>query len=154
MLIRWLLAAIHLLGYGVALASILARTRALRRCSTPAQLPDVFFADNGWGLSALVLIVTGAMRAFGGYEKGSAFYLHDPLFHLKMGLLVLILILEIAPMVTLIRWRIAVRKGVVPDLSRVRRFAGIGAVQAALLVAMVVAATGMARGIALAAAGA
>jgi putative membrane protein len=154
MLIRWLLAAIHLLGYGVALASILARTRALRRCSTPARLPEVFLADNGWGLSALVLVVTGALRAFGGYEKGSAFYLHEPLFHLKMGLLVLILILEIAPMVTLIRWRIAVRKGGVPDLRRVRRFAGTGAVQAVLLVAMVVAATGMARGIGLAADGA
>ena len=149
MLIRWLLAAIHLLAYGFALVSILRRSVALRHCSTSAGLPAVFHADNGWAVSAVVLIVTGAMRAFGGYEKGTDYYLHEPLFQLKMGALILILLLEIAPMVGLIRWRIALKKGVEPDLGRARRYAGIGVVQLVLLVLMVFAATGMARGIGL-----
>jgi putative membrane protein len=147
MLIRWLLAAIHLLGYGFALASIIARTRALRRLSGPADLPRVFLADNGWGITALILIVTGAMRAFGGFEKGADYYLHEPLFHIKMAALVLILVLEVAPMMALIRWRIAVKNGVAPDLSRARRFARTGHWQAILLVVMVFAASGMARGV-------
>lgn len=149
MLIRWLLAAIHLLAYGFALASILRRSVALRHCSTSAGLPPVFHADGGWGISALVLIVTGAMRAFGGYEKGTEYYLHEPLFHLKMTALVLILLLEIAPMIGLIRWRIVLKKGGTPDLSRAKRYAGIGVVQVVLLVLMVFAASGMARGIGL-----
>ncbi len=128
-------------------ASIVARTRALRRCSSAENLPAVFLADNGWGLSALVLIVTGALRAFGGFEKGSAFYLQAPLFHVKMGALVLILLLEVAPMIALIRWRIALKRRIVPQLGRAHQFAGIGAVQAALLVVIVFAASGMARGI-------
>ncbi|HZZ12356.1 MAG TPA: DUF2214 domain-containing protein, partial [Paraburkholderia sp.] len=41
MLVRWLLAAIHLLAYGFALASILRRTWALRRASVPAALRSV-----------------------------------------------------------------------------------------------------------------
>jgi putative membrane protein len=152
MLIRWLLAAIHLLGYGLALGAIVARTRGLRRCRSVQSLPGVFVADNLWGLSALVLIVTGALRAFGGFEKGTAFYLHEPLFHLKMTALVLILVLEVAPMVALIRWRIALKKGATPPLERAQRFATVGAVQTALLVVMVIAATGMARGIGVASA--
>jgi len=42
MLVRWLLAAIHLLAYGFALASILRRTWALRRATVPAALRSVF----------------------------------------------------------------------------------------------------------------
>ncbi len=105
MLVRWLLAAIHLLAYGFALASILRRTWSLRRASVPAALRSVFRADTRWGISALVLIVTGLMRAFGGFEKGADYYLHEPLFHVKMTLLVLILILEVPTMLGLMRWR-------------------------------------------------
>lgn len=147
MLIRWLLAAVHLLRYGFALASIIARTRALRRLSGQADLSRVFLADYGWGVTAVILIVTGLMRVFGGLEKGADYYLHEPLFHIKMAALVLILILEVAPMMTLIRWRIAERKGDTPDLSRAGRFARIGHWQSILLVVMVFAASGMARGV-------
>jgi len=147
MLIRWLLAAVHLLGYGFALASIIGRTRALRRLSSPADLPRVFLADTGWGITAIVLIVTGLMRVFGGFEKGADYYLHEPLFHIKMAALVLILILEVMPMMALIRWRIAVRQGDTPDLAGAGRFARIGHWQSILLIVMVFAASGMARGI-------
>jgi putative membrane protein len=50
-------------------------------------------------------------------------------------------------MMTLIRWRLAVRNGETPDLSRARRFARTGHWQSILLVVMVFAASGMARGI-------
>jgi putative membrane protein len=56
------------------------------------RLRRVLLADNIWGVSALILLVTGGMRAFGGYEKGTDYYLHQPLFHLKMTLFVLILL--------------------------------------------------------------
>jgi putative membrane protein len=150
MLVRWFLAAIHLLAFGFALASILRRSRGLRRCTSTEGLPAIFSADNGWGGSAVVLIVTGAMRAFGGFEKGADYYLHEPLFHVKMGALVLILLLEIAPMMALLRWRNAVKNGDVPDLTRAPKYARIGMWQTLLLVVMVFAATGMARGIGLA----
>jgi putative membrane protein len=149
MLVRWLIAALHLLAYGFALASILRRTWALRRASVPAALRSVFRADTGWGISALVLIVTGLMRAFGGYEKGADYYLHEPLFHVKMTLLVLIIILEIPSMLALMRWRACIKKNVPPDLRKARKYARFSVIQTVLLVLMVFAATGMARGIGL-----
>ena len=38
---------------------------------------------------------TGLLRAFAGLEKGSAYYLANSTFHLKIGLFLLILALEI-----------------------------------------------------------
>ncbi|WP_027783963.1 MULTISPECIES: DUF2214 family protein [Burkholderia] len=150
MIVRWLLAAIHLSAFGVAFAAIAGRNRALRRLVASAQaadLPGVFKADAVWGLSALVLIATGLARAFGGFEKGTAYYLHEPLFHLKMTALVLILLLEIAPMLGLIRWRVAARRQQMPDIGRARTYVRIGHWQALLVIVIVFAASGMARGI-------
>jgi putative membrane protein len=146
MLIRWLFAAVHLLGLGIGLGSAWARGQALRGELNEAGLRRVFYADNWWGLSALLLIGTGLVRAFGGLEKGSAYYLHNHLFWTKMALLGLILLLEIGPMLALIRWRTQVRRGERPDTRLAARFAGTSSLQAVLLALMVLAATGMARG--------
>ncbi|MDU9042158.1 DUF2214 family protein [Pseudomonas corrugata] len=150
MLAHWSLAAIHLLAFALGLWAVLTRGTALRRLAGGADaVRNVLMADNVWGLSALVLLVTGGMRAFGGYEKGSDYYLHQPLFHLKMTLLLLILLLELLPMITLIKWRRALGKGATIDASKAGRLARISHIEALLLVLMVIAATGMARGVSL-----
>jgi putative membrane protein len=149
MLIKWVVAALHVLAFGFALAAVLARGRALRRLRTddPRSFRDVFVVDNIWGVSAGLLLITGAFRAFGGLEKGSFYYLHQPLFHLKMTAFVAILALEIVPMFALIKWRIAFKRNQPIDTSHSRRFARISHMEAALMVIIVIAATGMARGI-------
>jgi putative membrane protein len=68
-------------------------------------------------------------------------------FLTKMALLLLILILEISPMTTLIRWRRLVRLGQPIDTTPARRMANISFLQAGLIVLMVLAASAMARGI-------
>jgi putative membrane protein len=146
MSIRWLFAALHLLGLGLGLGSVWARGRAFRGELDAAGLRRVFYADTWWGVAALVWIGTGLVRAFGGLEKGSAYYLHNHLFWGKMTLLLMILILELAPMVTLIRWRTQVARGELPDTRAAGRFSRISFLQAALVVLMVLAASGMARG--------
>ncbi len=150
MLAHWSLAAIHLLAFALGFWAVLTRGTALRRLAGGVDaVRSVLVADNLWGLSALVLLVTGGMRAFGGYEKGTDYYLHQPLFHLKMTLLLLILLLEIVPMTALIKWRMALGKGAAIDPSKAGRLARISHIEALLLILMVVAATGMARGVGL-----
>jgi len=148
MLSQWILAAIHLFAFALAFWAVLTRGTALSQLSTgTGEVKRVLLADNLWGLSALTLLITGAMRAFGDYEKGSDYYLHQPLFHLKMTLFVLILLIELAPMITLIKWRIASSRGVALDSGRAKLYARISHVEALLLILMMVAATGMARGV-------
>lgn len=146
MAIRWLFAALHLLALGIGLGAIWARGQALRGALDSAGLRRVFYADTWWGIAAVLWIATGLVRAFAGLEKGTGYYLHNHLFWAKMALLGLILILEIGPMFTLIRWRILAARGDELDTRWAPRFAWISFLQAGLVVLMVLAATAMARG--------
>ena len=146
MTLRWLIASIHLLAVVIGVTAVLARGRALRRLPDTAALRRVFLADNWWGVSGVLLLATGLWRAFGGLEKGSAYYLDHPLFHAKLGLFVLVLLLELWPMVTLIRWRMAQRGSRDVDLGRAPSFARVSYVQLVILVVILVLATAIARG--------
>lgn len=148
MLAHWFLAALHLLAFALGFWAVLTRGTAFSRLAAgTGDARRVLLADNIWGVSALILLVTGVMRAFGGYEKGTDYYLHQPLFHLKMTLFVLILLIELAPMITLIKWRIAKARGAALGTGRCKLFARISHVEALLLILMAIAATGMARGV-------
>ena len=143
---RWLAASLHLLALGIGLGAVWARGRALRSSLDAGTLRRVFFADTLWGLAAVLWISTGLWRLLAGLEKGTGYYLQNHLFATKMALLALILLLEIRPMITLIRWRKTVSRGEVPDTRAAPLLARISFVQAWLIVLMVFAATAMARG--------
>ncbi|HVD33352.1 MAG TPA: DUF2214 family protein [Gemmatimonadales bacterium] len=143
---RWLAASLHLLALGIGLGSVWARGRALRSSLDAENLRQVFFADTFWGLAAVLWISTGLWRLLAGLEKGTGYYLQNHLFLTKMALLGLVLLLEIRPMITLIRWRKTVSRGEAPDTRAAPLLARISFVQAWLIVLMVFAAAAMARG--------
>ena len=150
-MLRIALAAVHLLALGIGLGAIYARARVFNDLSaSPDALRRGFAADTWWGVAAMLWISTGLWRAIGGFEKTPSFYWSNHVFYAKMSLLVLALLLEIWPMVTLIRWRIAERKGALPLPAALQatgnRIARISDVQTLLVVSMVVAAVMMARG--------
>ncbi|HET9234798.1 MAG TPA: DUF2214 family protein [Candidatus Eisenbacteria bacterium] len=147
MSISWILAALHLLGLGIGLGAVWTRAQALRGPLDKDGLLRVFRADGWWGGAAFIWLSTGLVRLLTSFEKGPAYYLHNAFFHTKLTLFVLILVLEIMPMVTLIRWRKAIRHEDTPDTSRARAMARISTVQAILVVLIVFAAAGMARGL-------
>jgi putative membrane protein len=138
--------ALHLLALALGLPSVVLRGRALRRVPDPREVRRVLAADTAWGIAALLWVATGLARAFGGLEKGSAFYLASRLFWAKVALFVVVLALELSPMLTFIRWRQALRRGHPVDTSRVPALARLNAIEVALVVAMVFVASFMARG--------
>jgi putative membrane protein len=147
MMLRWLLASLHLLGLGIGLGAVWVRGRGLSGPLDVAALRRVFMADSVWGLAALLWIGTGLWRLLGGTEKPTAYYLHNHVFMTKMALLALVLVLEAWPMTTLIRWRVRVGRGELPDTRAAPRLARISFIQAGLVALMVFAATAMARGL-------
>ena len=92
-------------------------------------------------------MATGLLRAFAGLEKGSAFYLQSRLFYVKMALFLAIVALEVSPMITLIGWRQARRRGARVDTNRARALFQLNHVQLALAIVMVFVASAMARGL-------
>jgi putative membrane protein len=141
-----IVSALHLLALAIGLPAVYLRGRALKGRLDREGFQRLFGADSVWGVAAGLWLVTGLLRAFGGLEKGSAFYLGSRLFWLKMGLFLLVVALEIWPMVTLMRWRVALRNGGTPDTSAARALYGITHAEMALVIVMVFVAAFMARG--------
>lgn len=139
--------SLHVLALAIGLPSVWWRGRALKGRLDAEGLRQLFVADSLWGIAALLWIVTGLLRAFGGLEKGTEFYLHSPLFWVKMALFACVLMLEIWPMLTFIRWRGQLRRGQAPDTSRARTFYVLNHVEMGIVVVMVFVASLMARGI-------
>jgi putative membrane protein len=145
--LRWLLSTFHLLALGIGLGAVWVRGRALRSQLDSAGLKRVFVADSVWGVAALLWVSTGLWRLLAGTEKGTAYYLQNHVFLTKMGLFILVLLLEVWPMITLIGWRRRAGRGEPTDVRTAPLLARISVVQAGLVVLMVFAATAMARGI-------
>lgn len=140
------LSALHLLALAIGFGAVVVRGILLRGRLDLDRLRGIFTADSVWGIAALLWITTGPARAFGPFEKGSNFYLHSPLFYLKLGLFLVVFLLEIPPMTGLIRWRLALRRGDTLDLSRAGLYAKLSRIEAAIVVAIVFVAAFMARG--------
>jgi putative membrane protein len=150
MLLRVFVAFLHLLALGLGLYGVLSRGAALREPPTRLSLRRVVRADIVWAIAGVLWISTGLWRVFGGFEKGVPYYMHNTFFMAKMTFLALIIVLEISPGVTLTRWRLAIKRGESPENvanpQAAARIAMISHVQALLVVLMVFAAAGMARG--------
>jgi putative membrane protein len=138
-----ILSALHVLAFGLGLGGVWSRGRAMRA----GDVERVLAADSAWGLAALLWIGTGLARLLGPFEKGVWWYLGNPLFHLKLTLFGLVLLLEIWPMVTLIRWRIARGRGLPVDTSVLPRLAVVNSLELTLVVIIPFVAAAMARGL-------
>jgi putative membrane protein len=146
-MIRWLLAFVHLLALPIGAAALLTRASMLRRLPQGADPRRAFVADNWWSLAAVLWIGTGLTRYMGSSEKGADYYEQNAFFLIKMVLLVLILALELPSVITLVKWRIRLRKGAPLDLSRGPGLARLNYAQVFLALLMVACASAMARGI-------
>jgi putative membrane protein len=145
MILAALLSAIHVLTLALGLGAVVMRGRALAHPLDHAGWKRLLAADDMWGLAALLWITTGLGRVFLG-GKETSFYWRNGFFWTKMALFVLIFALELKPMITFVRARVARRRGAaLPSFPR-DTFHRVNAAETALVVAIVFAAAFMARG--------
>jgi putative membrane protein len=125
----WTDAILAYLHFGAIFTLIwfLAKEWTLLRAGTAnVDLERLASADAGFGISAGIVLVTGALRAVYGI-KGWMFYAHNPAFHVKIGLFVLVGLISIAPTLMFLRWRKARRQDASfrvsePEWKRARRW--------------------------------
>ncbi|MGH7301602.1 MAG: DUF2214 family protein [Candidatus Rokuibacteriota bacterium] len=141
-----LVSALHLLALAIGLPAVFLRGRALRGRLDPDGLRRLFAADTAWGLAALLWVTTGLLRTFAGLEKGTAFYLGSGLFWMKLALFVTVVLLEIWPMASFIRWRVALRRRRAPDTSSAAALYIVNHVELVLVFIIMFVASFMARG--------
>lgn len=142
-----LASALHLFALVFGLGGVFLRGRAMREPFTDEQRDRMFAADNWWGIASMLWIGSGLWRLLAGLDKPTDFYLKSPAFHAKMGVFAVLFALEIWPMITFIRWRIAAQKKQPIDTSPLRTFRIINTIEVVGIMLMVFIAAGMARGI-------
>ncbi len=76
----------------------------LNRGADRIDVPSLAKADMGFGIAATAVLITGICRVALG-AKPAGFYLHNPVFHTKIGLFVLVGLISIWPTIVFIRWR-------------------------------------------------
>lgn len=146
MSLSFVVAAFHLLALPVGVVFLLQRSFALRGAQ-PDDVKKVLLWDNHYGVWAILWLGSGVWRAFGGLEKGSAYYLSNHVFWLKMTLLVVLLILEGYLATTFVRWRLARAKGKPIELARRPLLLRLHQIELGLILGMVVSAAFLARGV-------
>ena len=145
MIVAALLSSIHMLTLALGVGGIFARGRALSQPLDAAGWRRLLAADNIWGAAAVLWIASGLGRVFFGGREPS-FYWRNGLFWVKLGLFGLVFLLELAPMTTFIRVRIAQRRGAALPTFEIDTYRRINAIELSLVVAIVFVAAFMARG--------
>jgi putative membrane protein len=140
-----LLSAIHMLTLALGLGGIFARGRALAHPLDDAGWSRLLAADTVWGVAAVLWIASGLGRVF-FTGKDPSFYWRNGFFWIKLALFGAVFALELAPMMTFIRVRIARSKGVALPRFSIDAYRRINAVELALVVTIVFVAAFMARG--------
>lgn len=110
-----LIASFHYIALALGFSGLAVRGAGLRAIvKSPATFSEergkILAADSVYGIAALLWIVTGVWRAFGGLEKGTDYYVGNPLFWVKLGVFGGVFLMELPIMIELIRWRVAAGK--------------------------------------------
>lgn len=99
-----ILAYLHFMAIFGLFATLMYESMLLKVGSAGLDVETLARTDRTFGIQAGVVLVTGALRVVFG-AKGAAFYMHNPVFHLKIGLFVLAALISIAPTIAFLRWR-------------------------------------------------
>jgi len=81
-----------------------------------ARARSLIITDLAYGLCAGLVLLTGLARVL-WYGKGLDYYLHNGLFHAKVGLFILAGLISVLPTFVFLNWRNSLKAGEVPQIS-------------------------------------
>ena len=115
---------------------------------TGTRIRQLARIDLFYMIAAILALGSGAARVV-WFGRGAAFYLHNPVFYVKLALFIAVGLISIPPTLQYLRWQRGVKSGTVNvaanyQVFRVRRLV---LVQLALFALIPLMATLMARGI-------
>ncbi|EFP65891.1 MAG: DUF2214 family protein [Ralstonia sp.] len=143
-----LLAYLHYISIFTLIVFLTAEAVVLRPDMTPEIRKRLGRYDAVYGVAAVAVVVTGVLRVIYG-AKGYAFYVHNPIFHIKIGLFILVGLMSIVPTINILRWK---KQGktlpdFVPTPSEIAKTRRWVMVESHLIIFIPLAAVLMARGI-------
>jgi putative membrane protein len=147
MTLEAILAYLHLLAILTLVVFISSEAALCRVDWLNAKVVErLAVVDRIYGIAAGAVLLTGLARTWWGI-KGTSWYWHQPLLHLKLGLFIAVGLLSIKPTMMFIRWRRELRAtGALPAEDAVRTARKWVMVQAHIIALIPLAAVFLARG--------
>lgn len=103
---------LHYIGIMVLMGSLITEHIILKPSITKEQIKSLTSIDLMYGISAALVLITGLLRWFIVDPKGAAYFNVNPLFHIKVTLFVIVVILSLFPTMKFFKWRKQVKQGV------------------------------------------
>lgn len=116
MLISSIMATLHHIAAFAVTATLVYEFVAFRKNLTVHEARRILGVDTAYGISAAVVIIAGLLRVF-YFEKGSAFYLNNTMYWIKMGLFIIVGLLSIYPTIRFLKWRTNLKEDKAPEFS-------------------------------------
>lgn len=117
MLTSAIVAYFHYLGLMLSFAALLVEALFFKKDISLKEAKLVGIADGVYGIAASTILATGILRVL-YFGKGSAYYLDNILFWVKIAIFVVVGLLSLYPTVTFIIWWIKdLTKEQVPTIS-------------------------------------
>jgi putative membrane protein len=143
-----LMAFLHHLMAFTLVACVVYEFIAYRKGMSIDEARRIQRADLMYGISAGLLLIVGVLRVF-FFEKGPAFYSHNPFFWLKMNAFLIVGLLSIDPTIRYLRWNKILKENKAPEITdrEFKRTRLLLTLEVIGLVIILLAAALMARGI-------
>ena len=133
----------------IALGSLLfAQLLSINKLHDRQQLQHFLLFCIGVAVAAFVILASGIALTFWS-ERGGAFYLHNPVFYIKLAVFAAMLLVAITPARIVLQWGREARLGTVPESASVVIVKRYVVVELILLLVVPLAASLAAQGIGL-----
>ena len=110
------MAFLHHLFAFTLVACVVYEFIAYRKGMSVEEARRIQRADLMYGISAGLLLVVGVLRVY-FFEKGPAFYSHNPFFWLKMNTFLIVGLLSIDPTIRYLRWNKVLKENQAPEIN-------------------------------------
>jgi putative membrane protein len=113
----------HYLLIMLMMGSLITEHILLKPKMDAERIKSLAITDLIYGISALLVLLTGLLRFF-YFDKGTDYYLANPLFHIKLTLFLIAGLISIYPTIHFLRWRkmINIDTSFNPEPRMVKRF--------------------------------
>ena len=108
---------LHYIGIMALMGSLITEHLILKPGINRQQIKSLAMVDLIYGISAAIVLISGLLRWFVVDVKGVEFFTKNPLFHIKLTLFVIMVILSIFPTTKFLTWHNLSKKGETVEVS-------------------------------------
>ncbi len=111
-----IVAYLHYLSLAVIFAALIMELVTLKGELTLKAAWRVVIADSAYGIAGVLVLATGILRVL-YFAKDTAYYMHQPVFWVKMGLFAIVGLLSLYPTISFLQWIKLLRSEKPPEVS-------------------------------------